>query len=548
MAADIAKQAWYRSYVLLVLLAFCISSLATRNLLAYLVTVPVPECEDTCRGVRAPQASCWRQPAWPTDRDPSREELCALCKARVGPAPSQSLLSAGEDQHRRGSRLWKSRLLQRKLEAQAQTFSQALTQVGLRPWLPAIPWADAKLDAKFYNIADGACLNHGEYGLLIGYGFAFAFALGLVPASKVCAARSRVEVASLAILTWSLATAMQASAQSFWFLMGCRAAIGFAQAFAMPAAVSLTADYFLERQPAAAEVLGTGLHLGAGVASFSIFLAEAVGWRWTVLIAGFLGLFLAGLMFATVQEPARTEWSAPWQVSVVMDEVFEQSRVARLLTAAASAKMVAAYSLGAFLPLWYARRGLDGYTNFGYACWNALVVSCGGLLSAFIGSWLGRCWSSWDRRAPCWIGLLGATAALPCAALVLQTGSFRVSMLSFFFFILLSESWYGPVLSLLESSVKRSVRGQAVSMFLAATMLAGNFGPALVGFLDPGNDGIGAHLLWVAVAANLFAAGMFCCTAREIAVDPVAAGCGREAFRRSGEPAKAGTGNWAAML
>lgn len=518
MVAGIEKQAWYRIYVLCVLLVVCACSLATRNLPSYLVTVPVPECEETCESVVLQKPVCEGSTleVWPS-RQPTQKELCKLCLSRVTPPRWSNFAWAAGDN----------------------------TSGALMHRLP-IAWVDESLDATFYNLADGTCLHHWEYGILIGYGFALFFALGSVPAGKVCDVRSRVEVASLALLVWSVATCMQAGAHTFGFLLGCRVAVGLSQAFALPAAVSLTADYFHERQSCAVEILSAGLHLGSGCASFSILFAEVVGWRWAVFIAGLLGILMVPVLYGTVKEPERTEWSAPCQLSIVTDEVFEKSRVARTLIFAGSAKMLAAYSLNAYLPIWYSRRGLIGYTNYTYACWNALVVSSGGLLSALFCSFLSHHWSKVDWRAPCWIGMIGAICSVPLTILVLQTPYFWVSMPCFFLLLLVSEGWYGPALSLVQASVRRSVRGQAVSMFMVVPTLAGNLGPAMVGFLDPGDDRVGAHLLWICILANVVAAAAFMWTAREITVDPVAAGLGSKREESDqGAASRAGFAQWA---
>jgi len=218
-----------------------------------------------------------------------------------------------------------------------------------------------------------------------------------------------------------------------------------------------------------------------------------------------------------------------------------------MLIVAGSAKMLAAYSLGAFLPIWYSRRGLWGYSNAAYACWNALAISAGGLLSALLGSLLDSLWSRRDPRAPCWIGLLGAVASLPLVCVVLLTPHFGVSLLCFFLLLLLSECWFGPTVALLQASVRRSVRGQAVAMFLVASTLAANLGPALVGVLDPGGERIGLHLLWICLTANVGAAVAFVWTAREIGIDPVAAGLGSrtEEYFQDTSSNKAGTAHWA---
>jgi MFS family permease len=396
-------------------------------------------------------------------------------------------------------------------------------------------------------MADGACLYQWEYGVLIGFGFTLVFGAGSLFAGWVCDRRSRVVVASASLMVWSVATALQASAHSFLYLLVFRAIIGLAQAFAMPAAISILSDYFVEKQGVAVKFLSVGLYLGSGCASFSLLFAMALGWRWSVLLAGLVGISLTPVLYHTVKEPERTIFNAPCNLQVVVDEVFEKSRVARMLTVAASCKMVATYSLSAFLPIWYSRRGLTGYSAYSYACWNALVISSGGVLSALMGDVLGTRWAPRDNRAPCWIGLIGSVVAIPLVCVMLLASHFGVSMFAFFLFLFASESWFGPTVSLYQASVRRSVRGQAVSLFLIASSLAGNLGPALVGFFDPGGERIGLHLLWICITANLGAAFAFVWTAREISVDPVAAGFHdqKEDNLQESLGTKAGTAHWA---
>mmetsp|Transcript_19398 Transcript_19398/g.41323 ORF Transcript_19398/g.41323 Transcript_19398/m.41323 type:complete len:573 (+) Transcript_19398:136-1854(+) len=548
MALAFQESAWYRYYVLLVLLVVCVCNLAMRNLPSYLITVPVPDCEPLCQGVPTnPLCGKNRLTAFPKERQPTRGEICQLCRARILPVAGSNVsfnsVPGWEDAEKKpswgdGSEPWAKRAGKGMMSlapdapdvlAYSNEFSGDETREAplFMEGDAVVPWADyLGQDASFYNLADGSCMYQWEYGILIGYGFAVVFAVGSAPAGYIVDRRSRVVVASSALMVWSVATSLQASAHNFMFLLVCRAFIGLAQAFAMPACISLTADYFAEQQNAAIAVLSVGQYLGSGCASFSILFAEFLGWRWAVLLAGIMGIMVTVLLYHTVREPERTEWSAPCAISVVAEEIFEKSRVARMLILAASAKMLAAYCFSAFLPLWYSRRGLDGYTNNAYAWWNALIITTGGLLSAAGGSYLGHRWSQIDSRAPCWIGLIGSVLSIPLICILLSTSNFSVSMLFFFLLLLVSESWTGPTMALLQAAVRRSVRGQAVSMFLIASTLVANLGPALIGFVDSGGHKIGVHLLWISVTANVVAALAYTWTAREISVDPVAAGLG----------------------
>lgn len=383
---------------------------------------------------------------------------------------------------------------------------------------------------SYYNMANGACLNFAEYGLLIGYGFALVFAAGTMPAGYVCDRSPRVWLAFVSLVAWSVATSMQAAAKNYTGLLACRAVVGLAQAFGTPATVSLAVDYFTgsnqQRDATVALLTMVGPQLGAGFASFSIIFAELMGYRWVVLVTGLCGIALAVVMYATVKEPERTEFTAPCAINVVLEEVFGKSRVARLLIAAASAKMLASYSLAAFLPIWFSRAGLAGYTTNSYACWNALVVSGGGLLATVIGSVLETIWGQHDSRAPCFIGLLGAVVSIPLTAIILFGPNFESSLFCYFLLLVLGDCWFGPTMALAQKAVRRSVRGQAMSMLLVLSSLIGNLGPSLVGVFDSGNISIAANLLWICILGQVLAFVAFMYTAYEISLDPVAAGLG----------------------
>ncbi|CAK9025261.1 unnamed protein product [Durusdinium trenchii] len=173
---------------------------------------------------------------------------------------------------------------------------------------------------------------------------------------------------------------------------------------------------------------------------------------------------------------------------------------------AVSAKMLSSYTLTSFLPIWFARRDLEGYTNDAYAFWNALAVSLAGLLSVCIGSAIGHTWSRRDVRAPCFLGLMGALVSLPLIFMMLLTQYFRTSLLCYFAVLVIGDAFLGPSMNLLQLALRSSVRGQATSMLLGVAALVGNLGPAMVGILDPGGVNIGIHLLWICSAAQVFAA------------------------------------------
>lgn len=412
-----------------------------------------------------------------------------------------------------------------KFRSMSKPFIELLqTPVSAAPKLaPNNTAGDEFYSMAFYNLAEGVCMHQWQYGIFIGYGFALSFAVGSLIAGQTCDRHPRVAVISIAIITWSVAMSMQASAHTFIFLFICRCIIGLAQAFAIPAAISIIVDYFGDRHGAASVLLAAGVYLGSGLASFSVLLAENVGWRWVVLLSGLSGIVVALLLYCTVREPDRTEWCAPCSLSVVTHEVFDKSRVARLLLVAASCKMFAAYTVGAFLPFWFVRSGLRGYTVGTYAAWNTIVVAGAGMISTLVSGFVG---GIRDPRAPCWAGAIGSAMSLPLMYGITQANHFCVSMLCLFTLLVVNDSWLGPAISLLRVSVRRSVSGQAESVFMVAATLMANIGPAIIGLLDTGGDSLGPQLSCVVAIANIAAIAACVCTAREVSIDPVAASAG----------------------
>lgn len=535
------------------MLLVCICTLATRNQPSYLITIPVEQCQGVCEGISISSPVCSTTPLSDDEdsnvsssADTDRKALCRKCLAQpllwasASPRtpPAQELPPFDKEA------VW---IEMQTLEAPAAGRHGSLGHAHRKLSLQEVASGRSNTEAEiwpiaaYYNLSDGTCLWYWQYGLLIGYGFALVYAAVAIPAGFLCDRQSRVLLLTIAVFGWSVATSMEALAHSFWALLICRLIIGSSQALGAPAIVSIVVDYFAactERQRDAALALVTmvGPALGAGCASFSIIFAGMMGWRWVVLITGVFGVVLSALVHGTVKEPTRTEWSSPCALSVVVEEVFEKSRVARMLMAAASAKLLATCSLGAFLPIWYARALLTGYSNTSYAYWNALAVSLGGVLAAALGSFLGQVWSRYDSRAPALIGLIGALVSVPLTFLIILEKNFDASLFSYFILLVLGEMWFAPSIALLQMAVRRSVRGQATSLLLSMAVLGGNLGPALCGFFDTGTSALGIHLLWIATTAQIVAAMCFWWIALEIGLDPVAVGVGTLAYSQDKNP------------
>mmetsp|Transcript_20091 Transcript_20091/g.36330 ORF Transcript_20091/g.36330 Transcript_20091/m.36330 type:complete len:530 (-) Transcript_20091:41-1630(-) len=497
------------------LLVLLMHQIASRYLPSFLFMVPVPGCEDVCQGVRIQPLCAW-QHRMPTE---VAERQCYQCRAGLENRFETTPLPEAVDQTQFASTAL--------LQVSAVVEPLAAFDVRQHDNANVLVGAPAPADhqtAQFYNLRDGVCVNTLEYGLAMGCVFALPFVASLLPAAKICTTKPRVAIIGFSSLVTSVTLGIQAGAEEYCMLMAMRAIEGVAQAFLLTAALSFTIDLLPDAsaRTLACWVLNLGMSLGAGCASLGILLALLFGWRWASMIVAVIGLVIGAFWVATVAEPDRSEPKLndiSAEIPVVVDEVFNEIRVARLLTFAAAAKMFATQSFLAFLPLWLAQAGLEGFTAPAYGVANAVVASIGGVLASIIAvaaAYAGQR----SMSLISWQGLASAILAIPLMCVTVLAGSLLQAMIGYFALIALTETWYGPTVLALQAYVRKSVSGEAISVFQMVALAVAGFGPVIVGMFEFGTAELGANLLWLCIAANLIAAALFWAAGQEIVVDP----------------------------
>ena len=86
-------------------------------------------------------------------------------------------------------------------------------------------------------------LSDSQLGLL-GTGFMIVHSLMAIPLGVLADRWERRKIVSMGLGFWSVATVFSGLANSFWQLMGARAAIGIGEAAYAPAATSMLNDLF----------------------------------------------------------------------------------------------------------------------------------------------------------------------------------------------------------------------------------------------------------------------------------------------------------------
>mmetsp|Transcript_27500 Transcript_27500/g.72444 ORF Transcript_27500/g.72444 Transcript_27500/m.72444 type:complete len:552 (-) Transcript_27500:234-1889(-) len=520
IAGSAPEKPTYKACVLAFMVAATIHMTSTRDVLPYLLSTATPGCEDVCNGVTT-KAVCRLDSKWSaivTRSAPTDYQICSVCKARGTLTVFNRPVSLLEE------------------VAVPVPFTPVAIAPDVAPVFVDQPadtqdlvynFTDTGPPSHFYNIGDGTCLARWQYGAVMGIVFAVTLVAGTLPAYFLCHMYQRVALLSIALWGSSVSTGLYATSTGLHQLLGFRLLSGVFQSLAMPSLLFLSAGYFAEYHNKVLAALSIAVYVGAGISSWSMWLALAVGWRWTVMASALTGIPLAAAMYSTVREPPVEVEQLAWSDVVTAMSDLRSSRVARWLVFAAMMKIMAASILANFLPLFYFRIGLPGYTASNYAAWSCLIISFGGAITTLIGWTVTEYWGELDTRVPCFIGVASAVVVVPLLVVLVALPNYGSTLVIFFFLIICGECWFLPTIKLVQRSVRKSSRQLAIPVFLMLATLVAQVGPAAVSFFDTAaNGGLRRPLLGFCILANLVAALAFASCAGEITIDPVAAGLG----------------------
>lgn len=152
-----------------------------------------------------------------------------------------------------------------------------------------------------------------QMGMLSGLAFVVCYVLFGIPLARLIdtGVRKTIIIASLAI--WSAVTAMTAAATSVLSMGFFRAALGSAEAGAIPASLSMIADsYPREKRHRAVSIfqLGAGISPILGVPAVAA-IADYYSWHVSMIVMGVSGLILALVLIPILKEPVRGRFDAP---------------------------------------------------------------------------------------------------------------------------------------------------------------------------------------------------------------------------------------------
>jgi MFS family permease len=163
---------------------------------------------------------------------------------------------------------------------------------------------------KFSVMADipgiGQEANWGKILALFKWTYAILSPIGGYLADRF----SRRHVIAGSLFVWSFITWATGHVQTYEQLLWTRAVMGISEAFYIPAALALIADF--HTGPTRSRAVGLhqmGIYVGVIIGGFSGYVADSpdLGWRWAFDVCGIVGLLYAVPLFFLLRNAPRSE-------------------------------------------------------------------------------------------------------------------------------------------------------------------------------------------------------------------------------------------------
>ena len=328
-----------------------------------------------------------------------------------------------------------------------------------------------------------------QLGLLGGLAFAVLYSTLGIPIARLADRANRVNIISISILVWSLATALTGLARNFTHLLLARIAVGVGEAGCSPPAYSLLADYFRKEQRTTAfSIYSMGIYGGIFVGYLvGALVAQYHGWRAAFWVVGLPGIVLALLVRLTLREPPRglADGAAPAPSPPPMKEVLRRLAAKRSfqhLSFAAALHAFVGYGVSGFHPSFLIRTHHFSVAETGLIL--SMVAAVSGIGGTWLGGYLADRFTNWrkDVRWQLWVPGIATLINVP-VALLAYTQPDRYAVIALLFISLVFGVMYlGPTFATIQRLVSARERALGSALLLLVINLVGlGLGPWLVG-------------------------------------------------------------------
>jgi MFS family permease len=333
-----------------------------------------------------------------------------------------------------------------------------------------------------------------ELGLLSGVAFAIFYATLGIPIARFADRHSRVNIITVSLVVWSVATALTGRAMGFWQLFLARVGVGVGEAGCNPSAYSIISDYFPAKKRATAQSLySLGVYLGQFLGFITAgYIAHEYGWRAAFYIVGIPGVLVAIILKLTLREPPRGFSepagyvpTAPPAATAVLKKLGSLSSF-RHLSFASGLHALVAYGLNSYYSAFLMRSHGMSLTETSTAL--AVITLTGGLAGTYLGGKLSDMYAQrngGDPRYQMWVPAYALLINIPAWLLALLLPSQYASMALMIPAIALGATYLGPSIAATHQLV--GVRERAVSgalLLFVLNLIGIGLGPMLSGVIS----------------------------------------------------------------
>jgi len=282
--------------------------------------------------------------------------------------------------------------------------------------------------------------NWGKILALFKWVYAFLSPIGGYLADRF----SRRHVIAGSLLVWSGVTWATGHVTTYEQLLAARAVMGISEAFYIPTALTLIADFHLG--PTRSRAVGLhqmGIYAGVIIGGFSGYAADhpALGWRWAFDACGIVGVLYAVPLFLFLRNPPRSAGAGPRAHT-------SPGGALRALLGNGSFILLVLYFTLPALAGWVVRDWMPAIlkAEFGIGQGKAgvsatLYWQVAAIFGAIAGGWLADRWMRRTQRGRIYVSAIGMSLIVPAmfgVGYAPQTGLLGVAIA---FLILFGVGW-----------------------------------------------------------------------------------------------------------